>query len=134
MVREDGLYYFTYFHPNKSYFHPYFNFSCNNHIVVSSSVASQQNNCNSPYMLWHLRLGQPHSVIVQSILKTCNISCGNKSKFYSSCAVAKAHILPSFPSQTIYTKPLELLFMDVWGPSPVKSCYGLSYYLSIVYA
>lgn len=38
-----------------------------------------------------------------------------------------------FPiSQSITTHPLQLLFMDVWGPKPQLSCDGFRFYFSIV--
>lgn len=129
-VRDDGLYCFTNMHPQKSTV--FFNSSCNTHTVAPSSVSSQQNVCNSPYMIWHQRFGHPHAIVVQSVLKNCNIHCENKSEFCTASSIAKAHKLPSSPSQHKYTSPLELLFMDVWGPSPGKSKYGSSYYLSVV--
>lgn len=45
--------------------------------------------------------------------------------------MAKAHKLPSTMPLTKYSKPLELLYLDVWGPQPSQSIYGSSYYLSI---
>lgn len=113
-VREDGLYCFTDFHLQKSGVH--FNFSYNNHIVVPSCFSIQKDNCNPSYTLWHSRLEHPHSVVVQSVLKSCNLKCGNKSYFCNSCPQK----LPSYPSQTVYTTPLELLFMYVWGTLPSK--------------
>jgi len=39
----------------------------------------------------------------------------------------------SFPSSnTCYTKPLELVFIDIWGPSHVRSVNGDQYYISFL--
>lgn len=38
--------------------------------------------------------------------------------------MAKAHRLPSTPSQTIYFEPLELVYCDLWGPGPKTSSMG----------
>lgn len=35
-------------------------------------------------------------------------------------------------SNTVYTKPLELIFCDLWGPSPVQCIYGYTYFLTWV--
>lgn len=71
-------------------------------------------------------LGHPHSTIIQDVLKQCNINCGNKiaSDFCFSCCIAKPHKLLASPSQNVYSKSLELIFMGVWGPSPTRSRYG----------
>ncbi|MCH82196.1 retrovirus-related Pol polyprotein from transposon TNT 1-94 [Trifolium medium] len=61
---------------------------------------------NSQY-LWHLRLGHPHSNILKLVLQ---------------------HKLHSLPSRTQYTHPLELVFSDLWGPSPQPSTLGYNYY------
>lgn len=105
------------------------------HYAFASSNSTQPKcpNSTSSFLLWHDRLGHPHTATVVSVLKSCNINY-NKSvtDFCSSCCMAKAHKLPTSLSVTKYTKPLELIFLDVWGPSPSKSRYGSLYYLSIV--
>lgn len=50
----------------------------------------------------------------------------------SDCSWAKAHCLPHPLSPTRSTKPLELLFIDVWGPAHELSIKGNRFYLSIV--
>jgi len=40
--------------------------------------------------------------------------------------------LPFHSSATVYTKPLELVFADVWGPSPIPASNGARYYISFV--
>jgi transposase InsO family protein len=49
-----------------------------------------------------------------------------------SCQQAKAHQLP-FPASTyVFNRTLELLFSDVWGPSPIVSSTGNKYYVTFV--
>lgn len=43
--------------------------------------------------------------------------------------LAKAHRLPYSNSQTRYTRPLQLLCADVWGPIPHVSRLGFKYYV-----
>jgi histone deacetylase 1/2 len=64
----------------------------------------------------------------------CNKNIPNKSlsDFCSACCLGKVHRLPSYPSTATYTKPLELVFCDLWGPSPVESSCGYSYFLTCV--
>jgi histone deacetylase 1/2 len=46
--------------------------------------------------------------------------------------MGKAHKLPSAPSHTQYNHPLELVFSDIWGPSPNVSTLGYKYYITFV--
>jgi len=46
--------------------------------------------------------------------------------------VGKSHRLPSFPSESVYTSPLELIFSDLWDPAHVSSINGFSYYITFV--
>lgn len=49
-----------------------------------------------------------------------------------ACQLGKSHKLPFIPSTTIYTKPLELLVSDLWGPCPTPSHNGFIYYVTFV--
>ena len=40
--------------------------------------------------------------------------------------------MPSYSSTASYTKPLELIFCDLWGPAPVESFDGFTYFLTCV--
>ena len=46
--------------------------------------------------------------------------------------MGKIHRFPSKLSQTVYSSPLELIYSDLWGPSPMVSHSGFSYYMSFV--
>nr|KYP52263.1 Retrovirus-related Pol polyprotein from transposon TNT 1-94 [Cajanus cajan] len=46
--------------------------------------------------------------------------------------MGKSHRLPSSPSTTVYSTPLELLFCDLWGLAPMLSSMGYHYYMSFV--
>jgi hypothetical protein len=50
----------------------------------------------------------------------------------ASCQQAKAHQLPFPASTSVFNRPLQLLFSDVWGPSPVISYNGNKYYVTFV--
>jgi histone deacetylase 1/2 len=83
-----------------------------------------------------LRLGHPNSHTLKLALKLCNISLSNNNNDVSDCCTAccmgKAHRLHSPQSQTTYSKPLELVFSDPWGPAPSTSSSGYSYYISFI--
>ncbi|KAL4309905.1 hypothetical protein GQ457_01G055140 [Hibiscus cannabinus] len=94
-------------------------FSCN---VSSGSVIE----------LWHNRLGHPskqrmsHFSELDSDIPSIGLhNC-------DTCLLAKHKRLP-FPVSTSVSKSIfDLVHLDVWGPFPVKSFYGHSYFLTIV--
>jgi hypothetical protein len=49
----------------------------------------------------------------------------------NACQLAKSHQLPYSSSIHHSTKPLELIFSDVWGPAPT-SVGGYKYYISFI--
>lgn len=53
--------------------------------------------------------------------------------FCSACCMGKAHKLHSSTSHTTYTKPLLLIYTDLWEPSPSASTSGFHYYMSFIY-
>nr|KYP44418.1 Retrovirus-related Pol polyprotein from transposon TNT 1-94 [Cajanus cajan] len=93
------------------------------------------NTVPSAYRQWHLRLGHPHHDALTKALKICNIHIPTVNKisdFCDSCCIAKSHRLPSQPSFYVYSKPLELVFLDVWGPASLESSCGYMYFLTCV--
>ncbi|KAF7834709.1 retrovirus-related Pol polyprotein from transposon TNT 1-94 [Senna tora] len=133
-TRSDGLYFFDNFHLTH---HPSSlpsslqakQFSATP-TVLSSTVNSDVSTCTSvtPYTLWHCRLGHSNTVVVLNALKQCNVQISNKGRFdfCEACAKGKHHKLPSPPSPNVYRRPLELIYTDLWGPSPMKSRYEFS--------
>lgn len=68
------------------------------------------------------------------VFKHCNISVSNKSEenFCVACCIGKAHRLHSPSSNTQYTTPLELVYSDLWGPSPMPFTQNFHYYITFV--
>lgn len=58
-------------------------------------------------------------------------SSQNKS-FCDSCRCNESHKLPFGVSSLKSLCPLDLLYTDVWGPSPIRSIDGYSYYVIFV--
>jgi len=82
--------------------------------------------------LWHSRLAS--SPIVQKILSRHNISSVsvlNNSVVCDACQMGKSHQLPYPKSNSVSSKPFELVFSDVWGPAPT-SVGRHSYYVSFI--
>ena len=87
-----------------------------------------------PLEVWHYRLGHPSYCTVQQIRSKHNLPVST-NKAPASCIVCqqgKSHRLPFSSSESKSTFPLELIFSDVWGPSPVLSTSGNKYYVSFV--
>nr|KYP34400.1 Retrovirus-related Pol polyprotein from transposon TNT 1-94 [Cajanus cajan] len=134
---EDGLY----------HFHPHLVKKESINIDIEKNSAFLKSNpciflfekCNhvvsNTYKQWHLRLGHPHHDALTKALQTCNIHLPTVNKisdFCDSCCIAKSHRIPSQSSTTVYSKPLELVFLDVWGPASLESSCGYLYFLTCV--
>lgn len=83
--------------------------------------------------LLHKRLGHPSINVVNSVLKTCNLSVSNKKREFvcSACQQGKAHKLPFPNSTTKYKTPFELIVSDMWGPA-IIACGNSWYYVAFV--
>jgi hypothetical protein len=93
------------------------------HAVVKSSVSR-----------WHSRLGHPSSEVVCQVLSKSQISFvseSNKSSVCDACQKSKSHQLPYPRSTSVSLNPFELVFSDVWGPSPT-SVGKNNYYVSFI--
>ncbi|PKU71260.1 Retrovirus-related Pol polyprotein from transposon TNT 1-94 [Dendrobium catenatum] len=82
---------------------------------------------------WHRRLGHPNQKTVAAISKSFPSLCISSLKsLCNACALSKSHRLPFFSSENVSSFPLELIHMDVWGPSPVASNDGFRYFLVLI--
>ena len=134
MVRKvrDGLYAFDSSHlalrPTQSLLKSPF--------VVASSFSFKvcTTSLSSTFDLWHIILGHPSATTIKNVLSKCNVTHINKmdSNFRSSCCLGKIHRFSFSLSRTAYTKPLELIHLDLWGPAPVLSNSGYRYYIHFV--
>ena len=88
-------------------------------------------------LLWHHRLGHPHSRALYSVRKTVfsSLSLSMIDEVCSSCEYcisAKMHRLHLNKSSIVSTSILEVVHSDVWGPSPITSLLGFNYYVLFV--
>ncbi|CAL8993855.1 unnamed protein product [Prunus brigantina] len=91
--------------------------------------------CKASLSTWHKRLGHPHQSMLKSIVNRNNLqvtSLATASMPCSACVLGKATRLPFMSQGSVSSKPLELIFSDVWGPSPVESSSGYKYYVLFV--
>ena len=83
---------------------------------------------------WHSRLGHPAFRIVSQIISKFGLPI-NTTKVEpacSACLSAKSKQLPFSQSSSQIKSPLDLIYSDLWGPSPVCSHNGHKYYISFL--
>jgi GAG-pre-integrase domain len=86
----------------------------------------------SPGDLWHHRLGHTSYPVLQHLQKTNLIFTVSFNSPCDSCSKFKSHRLSFSLSSNKASKPLELVHVDVWGPSPVISSLGNRFYILFV--
>jgi histone deacetylase 1/2 len=84
--------------------------------------------------VWHRRLGHPSSCILGSLVSNNKVACTSRvfNFNYSSCPLGKASRLSLGLTGHKTYAPLELVFSDVWGPSPMLSTDGYRYFVIFV--
>jgi histone deacetylase 1/2 len=83
---------------------------------------------------WHHRLGHPAFSILRHIVSSNHLGLSSSlSSNYScnACLCNKSHRLPFSNSTIVSTKPLEIIFSDVWT-SPIFSHNGFKYYVIFI--
>lgn len=100
--------------------------SCNNEAVAKS--------VGDVHSLWHARLGHAYTKTVSKVLKICNISsnCNKIPSVCKGCCMGRSHKLSFVYSTTVYDQPLQLIYSDIWGPSPISSNNGSRYCIHFI--
>lgn len=82
---------------------------------------------------WHQRLGHLSESIFRSLVSKfkLDLSLGSKTFHCNDCYCNKSHKLPFAQSTLISTKPLQIIFSDVWT-SPIHSIDHYKYYVIFV--
>lgn len=83
---------------------------------------------------WHSRLGHPSFSILNNVVSKLSPPIFNTSKhliFCSDCMINKSHKLPFATSSIVSTRPLEIIFTDLWT-SPILSIDNYKYYIILV--
>ncbi|CAI7803652.1 unnamed protein product [Closterium sp. NIES-54] len=113
---------------------------------TSSSSAPPVSSCDcrsltQPTLLLHHRLGHPNFPLLRSMvnLKLLHDLPSSLQPLPLSpappctpCVQAKLSHSPHPSSPSASPKPLDLVHMDLWGPSPIASCQGHRYLLLLV--
>ena len=91
---------------------------------------------STPQSPWHSYLGHPAAPILSNVLSiyTPSIAVSSINKMLDHCVhchMAKSHQLPYCLPDSHASNPLELLHLDVWGPTPCPSTSGARYFLII---
>lgn len=86
---------------------------------------------HSPLLLHH-KLGHPSRQVFQQLVSKLGFRFRLESNVYcSSCSINKSHKLPFGQNTFVATKPLQLIYSDVWVPIQ-KSTDKYSYYVLFV--
>lgn len=83
---------------------------------------------------WHSRLGHPSISILNKTISKFYLpisSLSSKTMSCSDCLINKSHKLSFSTSSITSTRPLEVVFSDVWS-SPILSTDQFKYYLILV--
>jgi histone deacetylase 1/2 len=83
---------------------------------------------------WHRRLGHASASVVNQILSTLPFPV-EKNKTHNvcpECQMAKIRDLPFKTSTFVSLNPLDLIFIDVWGPASMPSTSSVKYYVSFL--
>ncbi|KAH0731803.1 hypothetical protein KY289_002991 [Solanum tuberosum] len=70
--------------------------------------------------LWHARLGHPQPRITKACVSSFNLPV-NHAEFFTfcnSCLCNKSHRLPFGHNSITSFRPFDVVYSDVWGPSP----------------
>jgi len=84
--------------------------------------------------VWHQRLGHPSSWILSLLVLNKKVSCTSKQFHFDcqDCLLEKLSRLSLGPMGYKTSAPLELIYSDVWGPSPMLPSDGFWYFVIFV--
>jgi histone deacetylase 1/2 len=84
--------------------------------------------------LWHCHLGHPTPCILNLLVSENKIVCTSRCSLTQcqACPLGKSSCLSLRPTGHKTSAPLDLIFNDVWGPTPIFSSDGFSYFVIFV--
>jgi len=103
--------------------------SSHRHLSSSALVGERTSLLN-----WHSRLGHPTFCLCSSIISKLQLPTIKNKMLLTcpACHMSKSKQLSFSESTTHVHHPLELIYTDVWRPSPMFSTTGNKYYVSVL--
>lgn len=87
----------------------------------------------APVSTWYLQLGHPSTLVLQHIIfRLPSTGTTSTLSMCEACWLDKSLKLPFQSSIKRANHPIQLLRIDLWGPSPTTSYQGHRYYISNV--
>ncbi|GAU37351.1 hypothetical protein TSUD_395330 [Trifolium subterraneum] len=116
-------------------FHPYHCFvksQGSNQILLEGSVGVDGLYKFQPFKF--LPINGVNSKLTQASSSSNSVTCTSTTSavHHDPANSLESHRLYAPSSTTVYIKPFEVIHCDLWGPSPVISYYGYSYYITFV--
>ncbi|KAK9063757.1 hypothetical protein SSX86_017629 [Deinandra increscens subsp. villosa] len=96
---------------------------------IHTTTATQES-----LLSWHHKLGHPSIKVFKFLLQSLDIKFNKLSSFNfhcDACLINKSHKIPFGANSFKVTRPLELIYSDVWGPV-TESNDGFTYYIIFV--
>ncbi|CAN1345150.1 Retrovirus-related Pol polyprotein from transposon TNT 1-94 [Linum perenne] len=83
---------------------------------------------------WHQRLGHPHESALRNLVSSFNlpVSSNKLPGVCGPCQLGKSHRFNLPTCHVPSRNPFELVYSDVWGPSPIFSINGNRYFLLFI--
>jgi len=102
--------------------------------VISSSAPRTFVCSRASLQAWHECLGHPHEQLLRRLVSSFNlpVSSNKMSSICGSCQLGKSHRLPLSSSSSRSLSPFDLVYSDVWGPSPHLSINGNKYFVQFL--
>ena len=93
------------------------------------NVAQSTSDCQQ----WHVRLGHLSLNVLKLVLNKIGVSCSlSYLSFCDSCKIGKLSQFPFSSCEITVTKPLELVYSNLWRLAPIMSIKGFRYYIIFV--
>lgn len=85
-------------------------------------------------ILWHTHFGHPLFLVLHTVLESCNLKVKTIPLFQFVVFVKwrKAFSYLLFPLILSLQDLFQIVYLDVWGPSPVLSINGACYFLLFI--
>ena len=106
-------------------------------VVAASSIdlsSFRLSPLSSQFYLWHSRLGHVSVSRLRFLVSSGALGHVNTSDISdcSGCKLAKFSALPFNKSVSYSVAPFDIIHSDVWGPAPVSTKGGSTYYVSFI--